>query len=204
MTQCIKVLLILFALMTLGVRMHAEEMAVEPPAKSPNDRYVVVNVLTKDISDDRKHFEIQSVSGEILASELDQKDLAQNQGDGLFFFEAAEDVLWRPDSKMVAITTRTSKFNCQTLVFSWDGTSFRRVELPAYEADTDNTFRQPQHWEKNDDLVLDISLGHHTKAEPPDLGYNVKIHFSGVPLKGAQISRTPTVDRDADDEGKWR
>jgi len=158
---------------------------------SPNGMFEVVNIYPKN--EGQWHFEIRSKSGDTLISEMALDDLVMTDESGKYLFWPASTVLWRPNSRWVAISTRRSKFDMLTIVFRWDGHKFQRVPIPDYEGDTENTFRTPDHWLKNGGLVLDITLDHHTKSEPGGREYYATIGFSGKPPNGFKRSRTKTI-----------
>jgi hypothetical protein len=93
----------------------------------------------------------------------------------------------------------------QTIVFFRDCQVLKRVGIPVYEpfdaehaefGTMDNTHREPYRWLKNGDLVLDITMGYHTKSEPGSTGYFATLHFAGNPPKATKKGRTKTVVRD--------
>jgi len=167
--------------------------------RSPNGQFEVVNVLVVKMDGtvpyNERHFEIRIKSGHTIIS----------QSREVFGAEGATKVMWRPDSRFVAIAVKTSKFAIQTKVFFREGHTLKKMEIPEYEpfdedhasfGSSDSTFREPYRWLKNGDLVLDITLGHHTKSEPPSLGYYATVHFSDNPPRASKKSRTKTIDRD--------
>lgn len=182
--------------------------------RSPNAQLEVVNIVTPKTSDEdypnpERHFEIRDKSGQTVISELSLKDLTDTNDSGkIFAFADAGKVLWRPDSRMVAISTRTSKFATLTVVFACEGNSVKRVEIPEYEpfvfdpkdpemfGSSDTTHREPYRWRKNGDLILDITMGYHTKSDGGITGYYATVHFSGNPPKAVKGSQTKETERD--------
>jgi hypothetical protein len=204
-----------FLLLTLcvSVRLSAAERAVETleGGRSPNGQLEVVNVATFKASDNdypnpERHFEIRTKSGGIVLSQLSLKDLTDvNDSGAIFVFDGAWKVLWRADSRFVAISTRTSKFATHTVVFLCGDDTLKRVEIPEYEpfdwehaefGTSDNTHREPYRWLKNGDLVLDITMGYHTKSDGGITGYFATLHFTGKPPKAIKGRQTKAVDRD--------
>jgi hypothetical protein len=203
-SSCFGIMLVVFA-MSPSLRSIASNTStiagkVEPieGGASPNGMFEVINVLltatdATGFSYNDWHFEIRSKGGETLVSELSLPELIAWTDSNKHAFGGGETVLWRPNSRWVAISTRTSKFSVETIVFHWDGHQFQRVPMPQYEADTDNTFRMPYRWLKNGDLVLDLTLDHHTKSEPGGREYFATVGFSGNPPNGFKRSRTETI-----------
>jgi hypothetical protein len=160
---------------------------------SPNGQYQVVKVWgpmndggNQDIV---PHFELRNKSGKTLISEL---SIAQLQPP--FGFLGAFQVLWRSDSRFVAIATETSKYTIHTLVFFKTGQTFKRIDIPDYDDDDEGNWRSedgvhqlPYAWRKNGDLVLDITYGYTKIATEDEISeYFATVHFSGNPPKGSK------------------
>jgi hypothetical protein len=205
---------LLLLIVCMGVRSSAANPDIEriEGGRSPNGQFDVVNVTTHKTSDGNypnpeRHFEVRTKSGETVLSQLSFKDLISRNSseDAKYTFAGASKVLWRADSHFVAISTQTSKLAIQTVVFDHNHKGLRRVEIPEYEAfdwehasfgSSDNTHREPYRWLFNGDLVLDITMGYHTKSDGGITGYHATLRFSGNPPKGIEKRRTKTVDRD--------
>jgi len=129
-------------------------------------------------------FEVRSQAGELIFSEkaVSARYVVAPKG--------AQQVLWSPDSQWLAIAFGTTKFSVETIVLHRKGTALELVDLPAYDADSENTHRVPQEWNKNGDLVLAISTGYHTKSDGGIDQYLATIHFTGTPPKGVKASQT--------------
>jgi hypothetical protein len=87
----------------------ADDIRAVDGGRSPNGQFEVVNVwgpMNYDGNHDRvPHFELRDRSGNTIISELSIEQLQPPFG----FFGAFQ-VLWRSDSRFVAIATETSKF----------------------------------------------------------------------------------------------
>ena len=207
---------VLFALILLVAccRLDAADSGLDTidGGKSPSGQFEVINVwrsskLNSGFPITLRHFEIRNKSGEILVSELSLQDLLRSYNDSsdIHVFGDAHKVLWRSDSRFVAISTRTSKFATQTILLYFDGKTFSRVAIPEYEpfdeehasfGSSDNTYREPYRWRKNGDLILDITMGYHTKSDGGITGYFATIHFKGNPPTASKGSETKATDRD--------
>lgn len=162
--------------------------------RSPNRQFEVVKVWgpmndggNRDLV---PHFELQDNSGNTLISELSIPQLQSPFG-----FLGAFKVLWRPDSRFVAIAVETSKFTIHTLVFSKTGRTFDRVEIPGYnEADWRSevgVHQLPYAWRKNGDLILDITYDYTKVTEEDKVSEEFStIHFTGNPPKGYKVKGT--------------
>ena len=159
--------------------------------RSPNGEFEVTNVdldvvLDGDYHSHKPHFELHDKLGQTIVSELSLKDLTLTLDNppGIHVFGAAWRVLWRADSRFVAIETYTSKFATETIVFFRDGETFKRVKTPYQPSDDEratdegwaHTHCEPLRWKKNGDLVLDITEGYHTKSDGGITGYFAAIH----------------------------
>jgi hypothetical protein len=159
--------------------------------RSPDRQFEVINKHDGEGG----YFVIRNNSVETIFSE---KSLRNEFG----FAYAAWNVVWRSDSRFVAIAFSTTKFCVETIVFRRDGQKLTRVQIPEYdppEAENnldDNTHRIPHRWLKNGDLVLDITTGYHTKSDGGITGYYATIRFAGNPPRGTKHSRTKSTDRD--------
>ena len=158
---------------------------------SPDHQIEVVNIHNGEGG----YFEIRDASGKSIFSD---KSL-----DGEFFCpDFAWDVLWRSDSKFVAIAFGTTKFSVETVVFRRDGKNLVRVPIPEYDKPDanldveDTSHREPHQWLKNGNLVLDVTTGYHTKSDGGISGYLAAIRFVGIPLRGIKVSQTESIDRD--------
>ncbi len=172
--------------------------------KSPNKQFEVVNIHSVKNGDDgspydERHFAIRKKSGELFTPEVSLNVPMYHRG-----YEAQK-VLWRGDSRFVAISIQPTKFATHTVVMFYDGKTFRQIEIPEYErfdwehaifGSEDSTHREPCRWLRNGDLLLDITMGYHTKSEGPAPGYFATLHFAGTPPKAAEVRRTRTTDRD--------
>jgi len=183
-----------------------------PGGRSPNGEFDVVDVdldmvAGGDYPYRERHFEIHDKSGKTLISELSLEDLTFTSDDspGTHVFGGAWKAVWRADSCFVAIETYTSKFATKPIVFFRDGDEFRRIKMPEYEpfdeehatfGTSDNTHREPLRWRKNGDLVLDITMGYHTKSDGGITGYFAIVHFAGKPPKATKGPETKTTNRD--------
>lgn len=152
---------------------------------SPDRQFDVVNIHNGEGG----YFVIRNSAGETVFSE---KSLPVT----FAFANAASEVLWRADSRFVAISFSPSKFSDETVVFYRDGQTLRQVELPDYEPESENTHRHPHRWLKNGDLVLDVTSGYHTKSDGGISGYFATVHFAGSPPKASKHSRTKVTNRD--------
>ena len=142
--------------------------------------------------------------------------IINDKGETLFSGESIQDkyinniafpvwkVLWRHDSKFVAIAFSTSKFAEETVVLRRDGNALQQVELPAFNpfdwehakvGSSDNTHRVPYAWHKNGDLIIDITSGYHTKSDGGLSGYFIAVHFVGNPLKAVKGAKSKTTMR---------
>ncbi len=164
--------------------------------RSPDGQMVVVNIHNGEGG----YFVIRDASGTNLFSEQSIQD---EQTAKLALAACA--VLWRSDSQYEAVAFNTTKFAVETVVLRRVGTTLQRVSMPAIDpfdwehaefGTSDNTHRMPYKWRKNGDLVMDVTTGYHTKAEPGITGYYMTIHFVGNPSKGVKSSRTKTANRD--------
>ncbi len=174
-----------------------------PGARSPNGKFEVVDV---DINMNaggnypyrEPHFEIHNESGKTIVSQLALEDLTFTLDDspGIHVFGGAWKVLWRADSQLVAIETRTSKFATKTIVFFRDGDTFKRISVPEFEKFDERTRCEPLRWQKNGDLVLDVTMGYHTKSDGGITGYYLTIHFAGNPPKATKTSETKETNRE--------
>ena len=159
--------------------------------RSPNRQIEVINIHNGEGG----YFVIRNKSGETIFSE---KSLRKE----FDFAHSAWAVLWRADSRFVAIAFGTTKFCVETVVFYLDGQNLVRVPIPEYDPPDaennldNNTHRVPHRWLKNGDLVMDITTGYHTKSDGGITGYYVTIDFAGNPPKGTKHSRTKPTDRD--------
>jgi hypothetical protein len=164
----------------------------EPPiegGKSPDGRIEVVNIHDGNGG----YFEIRTGSGATLFSE---KSLRKEFGGRAEF---AENVLWRKDSRLVAIAFGTYKFAVETVVFLCEGDKLTRVSIPQYHpsnAEIDTIHCVPHHWNKSGDLVLDVTGGYHTKSDGGITGFFATLKFEGEPLKGIQRSKSKPTDRE--------
>ena len=178
------IVFVFLAAATLGKANEYDE--VIQGGRSPDREIEVVNIHNGEGG----YFVIRNSSGETIFSE---KSLGDEFG-GLAHF--AWKVLWRPDSRLVAIAFGTSKFSVETVVFYYDGKALKRVELPVYDPESGNTHRVPHCWLKNGDLVLDITEGYHTKSDGGISGYFATVHFTGNPPKATKGSETKSKNRD--------
>ena len=178
--------------------------------RSPDGQFEVVNVSLHRTNNtgyryQETYFEIREKSGQVIASEYSIKDLVFTTDDssGDHVYDGADKVLWRSDSRFVAISTRTSKFAVHTEVFYKDGLTFKQVEMPDYseldlKADPqayDNTHVEPHRWRKNGDLVLDINFGYHTKYDGSIFEYFSTVHFTGHPPKASKGAETKQIEK---------
>jgi hypothetical protein len=184
------------------VAIAASDTETVDGGRSPNGQFEVVRVwgpMNYGGSHDLvPHFELRNKSGNRLISELSSAQLQPPFG-----FLGAFQVLWRPDSRFVAIAVETSKFTIHTLVFSRRGQTFERVEIPDYD-DADwrsevGVHELPYAWQKNGDLVLDITYGYTKMAKEDEISeYFATVYFSGNPPKGSKGPQSTT----APDDGK--
>jgi hypothetical protein len=141
---------------------------------------------------------LRNKSGNTLISEL---SIAQLQPP--FGFLGAFQVLWRPDSRFVAIAVETSKFTIHTLVFFRRDQTFERVEIPGYN-DADwrsevGVHQLPYAWRKNGDLVLDITSGYTKVAKEDEISECfATVHFTGNPPTGVKGPQTKVTRGDAE------
>ena len=136
------------------------------------------------------YFEIRTASGSVLFSEKSLNDRYPVTPSG------AWQALWSADSQWVAIAFGTTKFSVETIVLHRNGTTLEPVDIPKYDAESENTHRVPQKWRKNGDLVLAVSTGYHTKSDGETDQYLATIHFAGNPPKGVKDSQTKSAPLD--------
>ena len=171
--------------------------------RSPNGEFEVVEVgLDMNAGGNypyrESHFEIHDRSGKTIVSELALEDLTftLNGSPGIHVFGDARKVLWRSDSRYVAIETETSKFATETIIFFCDGGTFKRIKGPECDEFDAHTKCAPLRWLKKGDLVLDITSGYHTKSDGGITGFYLTIHFAGNPPKATKHSETKETNRD--------
>lgn len=110
-------------------------------------------------------------AGEIRAADK-KEPLFEFDAGGYASFEAAKDkastaALWRPDSRAVAVMTRTTKRSTDVKLFTIAGSKVTKVQMPDFFAgilkDFGVTevwrcaFERPLRWLENGDLVLHVS-----------------------------------------------
>src|SRR5690242_8238524 len=90
--------------------------------RSPDGQFEVINIHDGEGG----YFVIRNKSGETIFCE---KSLRDEFG----FAYAAWNVLWRGDSRFVAIAFSTTKFCVETIVFHRDDQKLTRVPIPEYD-----------------------------------------------------------------------
>jgi hypothetical protein len=186
-----RTLLIIAFLLAQHLSGAAEYDELIEGGRAPDHRFEVINIHDGEGG----YFVIRNKLAETMFSE---KSLRDEFG----FAYAAWSVLWRADSRFVAIAFSTTKFCVEAIVFYRDGQKLARVPIPEYDPPDaenkldNNTHRVPHRWLKNGDLVLDITTGYHTKSDGGTTGYYATVHFAGNPPKGTKRSRTKSTDRD--------
>jgi len=174
----------LLLIMLLAARSLSAAEYDEPieGGRSPDRQMEVVNIHNGEGG----YFVIRNQRGETVFSEKSLREEFE-------FAHFAWDVLWHPDSGLVAISFGTTKFCVETVVFYRDGQQLTRVPIPDYDRPNvennldDNTHRRPHRWRKNGDLVLDITTGYHTKSDGGITGYYAIVRFAGHPPKGTRV-----------------
>lgn len=180
-------LILVAAAILLGMMsVVAEELDPLDGGKSPDGKLEVVNVHDGNGG----YFEVRTAAGSVLFSEKTLNDRYAVTP------RAAWQVLWGADSQWVAIAFGTTKFSVETIVLHRNGAALEPVDIPEYDADSENTHRVPQKWRKNGDLVMAISTGYHTKSDGGIDQYLATVHFTGTPPKGVKGSQTKSTPVD--------
>jgi hypothetical protein len=203
--DCLKLVLLflMFCRVSHVLAIAASDAEAVDGGRSPNGQFEVVKVWEPmnygGNQDLVPHFELRNNSGNTLISEL---SIAQLQPP--FGFLGAFQVLWRSDSRFVAIATETAKYTIHTLVFFKTGQTFKRIDIPDYDDDDEGNWRSedgvhqlPYAWHKNGDLILDITYGYTKVATEDETSeYFETVHFSGNPPKSSKGPRTTTATAD--------
>jgi hypothetical protein len=196
--------LLIFLLITAQSLTNATEIDVPiNGGRSPDRQLEVVNINDSEGG----YFVIRSSSRETIFSGKSLRDEFQ-------FAWIAWDVLWRSDSRFVAISFHTTQVCVETVIFEHIGATLRRVKFPwfmwdgktqnrsPYEGLADNetlignTHRRPTRWLKNGDLVMDITTGYLRKSSEAQIkGYFATVRFTDDPPKASVISKTKITVR---------
>ncbi len=183
-----RILLLIAFCLTAHLSRAAEY--VESPVetgKSPDGQMDVVNIHDGEGG----YFVIRNNSNSTIFSE---KSLNDEFGDQIVVRpSAAQTVLWRPDSRFVAIAFPTYTFAVETVVFFREDGTLRRIAIPEYSrphVEVDRTHCEPYRWLKNGDLVLKITTGYSRLGEGTLTQYFATVQIRGNPPKASKGSQT--------------